>query len=90
MNDDTEELPPLKPAVPTIDDEEPPVVEYPDWDEKTTKIVSGPIGPAAKYPGVRFVSRKAAHEYWTKRAGRIFQDIRVTRNRYIYRVRRDA
>jgi hypothetical protein len=80
------------PGVPTIDrieDDNPGPVEYVHWDPATTKVVSGPVGPAKNYPGRRFPSKGAALRYWKDRAGRIIQDLSIA-GRWIFRVRRDA
>lgn len=35
---------------------------YPDWDKTNTRVISGPLGPKAKYPGARFDSWRKAQE----------------------------
>jgi hypothetical protein len=64
-----------------------PPLDYVDWDNTGTRVVSGPYGTAA-FPGRRFPSRSAARAYWTQRAGKILQEWRVP-GRYIFRVRRE-
>lgn len=86
----TDEVRAPLPQLPTVDDDSPPQqVDYRDWDPTTTKVVSGPIGPAKKYPGTRYASRAEAKRVWTQRAGRIIEDLSIP-GRWIFRVRKDA
>jgi hypothetical protein len=77
------------PRIPTVDQDDPGDVPYPDYVPSRTKVVSGPVGPAKKYPGTAFPSKRAAMAYWNQRAGRIIEDLSVP-GRWIFRVRRDA
>lgn len=64
-----------------------PTERYPDWNDITTRVVSGPIG-AATFRGQRFTTHWAAREHWIRRS-RIYQDHTLP-GRWIFRVRRDA
>lgn len=78
--------------VPTLDDsdtERPPEVDYRDWSPETSKVVSGPAGPAAQFPGRRFRNKREAKAHWLARAGRILEDLSMGQ-RYMFRVRKDA
>jgi hypothetical protein len=84
------ELPEWEPetGIPTLDN--PDITpSYQDWSPETTKVVSGPLGAKAKFPGQRFATRGEARTYWQQRAGRIFEE-HLVKNRYVFRVRRDA
>ncbi len=71
-------------------DEDGQQVEYRDWTDGTTRVVSGPYGPASKsnFPGRRFRDRRSARLYWSLRAG-VVEEYMVP-GRWILRVRRVA
>ncbi len=37
--------------------------EFPDWDAKTSRVVSGPLGTKAKFPGKRFTHWRKAKKH---------------------------
>jgi hypothetical protein len=67
-------------------DEDGRPIEYPDWTPGTSRVVSGPYGPASvtKFPGRRFPDRASARRYWGVRA-RILEEYKVP-GRYIFRI----
>lgn len=62
---------------------------YPDWDARTSYMVSGPIGPFSRgnFPGRWFASMSQARAYWRERCGRILEE-RYLLGRYAFRVPR--
>ncbi len=64
--------------------------EYPDWNEDTTRVVSGPIGPEHKsrFRGTRFPSRSLARQYWGAKARIV--DEHFIPGRFIFRIRKEA
>lgn len=78
-------------GIPTLDMEDAGEAQVPylHYVPEETKVVSGPIGPAKKFPGTMFVSKAAARSYWLGRAGRVLEDLSVP-GRWIFRVRKDA
>jgi hypothetical protein len=64
---------------PTIDDfedlspEEVPTVEYKDWREGSTMVLSGPLGSESGFKGRRFATLGAAIRYYAAKHGRVHE-----------------
>lgn len=61
---------------------------YPDWNADNSRVVSGPLGPKAKFPGRRFSNWREAEEHLMK-GGRLFA-FWTLGQRYFARVPKEA
>ena len=65
-------------------------IVYQDWDSSTSRVVSGPIGPAGANTirGRRFRDRDAARSFWAANA-RVIEEYQLP-GRYAFRIKRSS
>jgi len=59
--------------------------DYRDYDERTTRVVSGPLGEH-KFPGTSWPDRESARRHWAGRA-RVLQEYLIP-GRWAFRIAR--
>ena len=93
LQDEWESSPPKTAPAPSlarehstpVSDDDPLSREYRDWDDTTSRVVSGPLGEH-RFPGTRFPDRSAARVHWRGRAT-IIEEYPIP-GRWIFRIKR--
>lgn len=63
-------------------------LEYRQWTDEDTRVVSGPIGAFSMFHGRRFYSRSQARAFWAERADIVEEYI--VEGRWVLRIKRGA